>query len=92
MIYADGVGVEPDSARAITLMRMACERGALKACASLGKIYGWGEGVADDDATSVPFNRWACEGSILSSCYELGIQVTNDQHRLRSARRLTTGD
>jgi TPR repeat protein/tRNA A-37 threonylcarbamoyl transferase component Bud32 len=71
-LYAAGVGVPQDDARAIALYQKACEGGEASACAGLGFMLKIGVGAARDDARAVTLFQKACTGGSPVGCGGLG--------------------
>ncbi len=67
-MYARGIGVAQDDAKAVSLFQQACDAGKLLGCSNLGVMYTRGRGVAQDDAKAVSLFRQACEMGLESAC------------------------
>jgi uncharacterized protein len=76
--YLSGDGVEKDTVEAVTLFRVAADRGDVDALDELGDIYLYGFGVKKDAVEAVEWYRRAAEQgnsaaqNALGICYQLG--------------------
>jgi hypothetical protein len=68
-----GTGVPRDPARAVTLSQIACDRGELYACTTLGLAYEHGSGIPLDLARAAALFQKACDGGEPRACTNLGL-------------------
>ena len=84
-----GRGTPADPARAVAILRGACDGGSSDACGMLSLHYLQGQGVARDTAKGIELLVKACEGEDRGSClplamrYQAGIGVPKDPDRAK---------
>lgn len=79
LIYAAGLGVSQNLAKAATLFRKAAEQGHALAQANLGLLYCYGRGVDQDDAEAVRWFRKAAEQGNTRGQFSLGVAYLEGQ-------------
>lgn len=72
VMYAEGKGVEQDSAEAVNWYRKAAERGYAPAQSNLGAFYENGVGIVHDNAEAANWYRRAAEQGYALAQYNLG--------------------
>ena len=72
LYYADGIGVDQDSAKAIYWWRKAASQNNRIAQCNIGLCYAEGTGVAQDDKQAVQWYRKSAEQGYADACYDLG--------------------
>jgi len=73
LMLMDGMGVQKDMAKAVTLFRDAAEKGVLIAENALGYLYAQGNGLPQDTALSLMWYRKAAEQGAPTAQLALGI-------------------
>ena len=70
-LYSDGLGVEKDLEKALSLHLKACEGNSAEGCATAGVFYKRGLGVEKDIAKALSYLEKACNGGNKIACGEL---------------------
>jgi TPR repeat protein len=73
VMYAEGVGVQPDLRRATALFGQACNGGNMSACNHLALALAEGIGVERQPAKAVETYQKACDGGYKLACRNLGL-------------------
>lgn len=68
LMYASGLGIPKDGARAVEFLEKGCEGGELRACANVGSRYVLGDGVAKDPERGERLIQHACKGGVAEAC------------------------
>ena len=72
VMYANGIDVVEDDAKAVRWFRMAAEQGHAAAQHDLGLMYAEGDGVLEDDVEAVRWYRLAAEQGLAAGQRNLG--------------------
>ena len=76
-MYAKGLGIGRDDAKAAAWYRKAAEQSFAKAQNNLGLLYGSGQGVLKDDAKAAKWFREAAEQGYAAAQNNLGYMYDN---------------
>jgi serine/threonine-protein kinase len=68
-IYANGLGIQPDTEMARKVYQKSCDGGHLRGCTGLGSVYQNGKKYTE----ARTYFKQACDGEIYDACYDLGI-------------------
>ncbi len=79
LMYADGVGVAKDSAKAVMWLCKAADQGFAQAQYSLGAMYANGEGIKQDYLRAADWYRKAAEQGLREAQYSLGFMYQAGQ-------------
>jgi TPR repeat protein len=77
LMYADGLGVAPDIARAWSFLRQACGGGDALGCAELARLELADDGLRHDAARAAALAETACEGGDGHGCLYLARLCAN---------------
>ena len=69
-MYANGIGVTRDLARALSLLQQACDGGEMRGCFGLGLLYSSGQGVTQDLARALSLFQQVCDDGLVEACQE----------------------
>jgi TPR repeat protein len=78
--YHDGLGVERDHARAVSLFREAAAKGDAPAMGNLGLSYSFGQGIPRDEALAVSWWENAAALGEANAQYHLGVAIMYGTH------------